>query len=417
MTAPPLVLIVPILERMRAIDGWLEDAEADLLVAGLTRALAEAPGARAVVEVGSYQGRSTVVLASVVAALRPDVTVYAIDPHEGQVGALDKAVEQTPPTLAAFQRNIAAAQVGHVVETIQQRSDEVSWRQPIAFLFVDGFHDLESVSRDFLHFEPWLADGAYVAFHDYAPHAPGVQTFVDRLVSTRNYERLHLTWGMILIRRRRVGPAAGGDGALVRRVKATGLALAARVPHDRLRRTASNRVRSLVHVGRAVRCPLCRWRFRRFRDDWTRANAVCWRCGSHPRHRAVWLLLQAHRELLSSTNSLAHILPVWCLEHRLRRYRGLRYLAGSELFGLPERSVDAVLAPEPASHEQQTLREIARILAPNGWALVTALSGELAVEGLRHERHNVALELGDVAARHGVTAADELMLCRPAAAS
>lgn len=221
----PLLLTVPILERMRPIEGWLEDAEADLLVSGLERALIEVPGARAVVEVGSYQGRSTVVLASVVAALRPEARVYAIDPHEGQVGAIDQEVEQMPPTLVAFQHNLAEAQVGHVVETIQKRSHEVSWSQPIGFLFVDGLHDYESVSRDFLHFEDWLADGAYVAFHDYAPHAPGVQAFVDSLVASGRYERLHLTWGMILIRRR----ASRGDRTLVPHLAAAASALTARL--------------------------------------------------------------------------------------------------------------------------------------------------------------------------------------------
>lgn len=213
---------MPILERMRRIEGWLEDDEADLLVAGLARALAEVPEARAVVEVGSFQGRSTVVLASVVAALRPDARVYAIDPHEGLVGALDDEVEQLPPTLDAFRRNVAEAKVAHVVETIQKRSDEVGWSEPIGFLFVDGLHDHASVSRDFLHFEPWLAEGAYAAFHDYAPHAPGVQAFVDGLVSSGRYERVHLAGGMILIRRRQ-------DAPLASRLRAARSALGARL--------------------------------------------------------------------------------------------------------------------------------------------------------------------------------------------
>jgi hypothetical protein len=225
---------------------------------------------------------------------------------------------------------------------------------------------------------------------------------------------------MILIRRRRLEAPVGRDRPLVRRLEAAGLALAACVPHDRLRRAATNRVRSVVHVGRAIRCPLCRWRFARLRDDRTRAGAVCWRCGSHPRHRAVWLFLQAHPELLSGANSLLHLSPVWCLEHRLQRRRGLRYVAVSKPPGvsdplaLPDRSIDAILAPEPAAHEHQTLRDIARMLSPGGWALVTALSGDLAVEGLRCERREVAAELGALATRHGVTAADRLVLCRPA---
>ena len=64
--------------------------------------------ARAIVEVGSYCGRSTVVLGSVVQSLRlDDARVYAIDPHDGKLGALDQGVEQLPPSLDKFHRNIA----------------------------------------------------------------------------------------------------------------------------------------------------------------------------------------------------------------------------------------------------------------------------------------------------------------------
>jgi hypothetical protein len=57
-----LVLSVPILQRMRPIQGWLEEEEGDLLMAGAVRALNTLQGDFAVVEVGSYCGRSTVVL-------------------------------------------------------------------------------------------------------------------------------------------------------------------------------------------------------------------------------------------------------------------------------------------------------------------------------------------------------------------
>src|SRR5258708_2525014 len=112
MGEPPpdgLLLALPILERMRQVEGWLEDDEADLLIAAAARALA-APGERpAVVEVGSYCGRSTVVLGSVVRAVRPGGRVYAIDPHQGQVGAADGQLYAGPPTLPRFVHNIAAA--------------------------------------------------------------------------------------------------------------------------------------------------------------------------------------------------------------------------------------------------------------------------------------------------------------------
>ena len=95
---PPLFLTWPILARMRAIEGWLDEEEADLLIAAVLRAVSAPQAARAIVEVGSYCGRSTVVLGSVLQSLRlPDARVYAIDPHDGRVGALDRGSNNCRP--------------------------------------------------------------------------------------------------------------------------------------------------------------------------------------------------------------------------------------------------------------------------------------------------------------------------------
>lgn len=201
-TAVPLLLTVPILERMRTIEGWLSDREADLLIAGLTRALNELPAPHAVVEIGSYQGRSTTVLGSVLAALGADGLVYAIDPHDGEVGALDQGLVQTLPTFDAFKRNIAAAGLTDVVKTLRQRSYEVRWEQPISFLLIDGLHDHDNVSRDFSHFERWLGEGAYLAFHGYADYYRDVRLFVDDLVAGGDFAEVSRAETMILLRRR-----------------------------------------------------------------------------------------------------------------------------------------------------------------------------------------------------------------------
>jgi len=203
-----LLLTLPILARMRSVEGWLSDGEADLLVAGLARALEELPAPHAVVEVGSYCGRSTTVLGSVVKALDEDGRVYAVDPHEGEVGALDQGVVRTSPTLARFERNMRDAGLADVVLTVKQRSHEVRWERPIAFLLVDGLHDYASVSGDFLHFEGWLVDGAYVAFHDYADYYPGVKAFVNELLATGRYDAVRRVGSMMLVRQRPAAAAA-----------------------------------------------------------------------------------------------------------------------------------------------------------------------------------------------------------------
>ena len=199
---PTLLLTQPILAKMRAIEGWLDGDEADLLVAATARALAEQPAAQAVVEVGSYCGKATVVLASVVQAIRPSAKVYAIDVHDGRLGAADKIV-QMPPSMPKLKRNLDCAGVSQNVEVIQARAKEVPWNEPIAMLLVDGLHDYASVCSDFHHFEASLLPGSFVAFHDYATYFPGVMRFVGELVASDEYVCVKRVGSMALLRRAR----------------------------------------------------------------------------------------------------------------------------------------------------------------------------------------------------------------------
>jgi hypothetical protein len=197
---PPFVLTLPILARMRMIEGWLADEEADLLIGATTRALAEHPECRAVVEVGSYCGRGTVVLGSVVKVLRPTARVWSIDPHDGKLGAVDRYVF-VAPSLEKLRANLAAAGLTDVVEVVRASAPEVPWREVIGLLLIDGLHDHASVARDFSHFAPWIAEGGYVAFHDYADYYPGVVTFVNELLSRGDYRTVCIVRTLIVLQK------------------------------------------------------------------------------------------------------------------------------------------------------------------------------------------------------------------------
>lgn len=69
----------PVLERMRPIKGWFSDAEARLLLNVACCALMELRDGHEVVEVGAYEGRSTVVLASAVQALHSSGRLVSVD--------------------------------------------------------------------------------------------------------------------------------------------------------------------------------------------------------------------------------------------------------------------------------------------------------------------------------------------------
>jgi hypothetical protein len=195
---PRLLRALPILARMREVEGWLTDDEADVLI-GLTADAVRARPAARIVEVGSYQGRGTVVLASTAQALDPGARVYAIDPHDGRLGALDSGLITVAPSAESLARTLARYRLETTVVPIRSSTADLAWDEPVDLLVVDGLHDYASVERDFDCFAPHVRPGARVAFHDYAPYFPGVRGFVDDLVSSASYRLLEIAGTLAVV--------------------------------------------------------------------------------------------------------------------------------------------------------------------------------------------------------------------------
>jgi hypothetical protein len=144
-----------------SIEGWLTGAQA-------ARLSARASGLRvagAVVEIGSFRGRSTVVLA------RAAGSVVAIDPHGGgdrgpQEIAPDAAVGDAD--FAAFHANLAAAGVADRVEHVRRASGAAhgSVSGPIALLYVDGAHRFGPALADLRGWGGRVAPGGVMLVHD-----------------------------------------------------------------------------------------------------------------------------------------------------------------------------------------------------------------------------------------------------------
>jgi predicted O-methyltransferase YrrM len=163
-----------------SVDGLIAHHEGALLYETAIKALSDA-GSKNIVEIGSFLGRSTTVLAGAAEEV-PDAKVYAIDPHEGEMMQPGDVVQKGPPTFERFLENISKVGLAHMVVPIRKKSCNVEWSTPIRFLFLDGFHDYRSVSSDYDHFRRHLEPGGYVAIHDYRDGFPGVDSFVDGMV-------------------------------------------------------------------------------------------------------------------------------------------------------------------------------------------------------------------------------------------
>ncbi len=146
------------------VDGWMTDEQARVL---WDCAAALAAPAR-IVEIGSYRGRSAIVLTR--AAAR-GVDVVAIDPHAGN----DRGPQQIHGSAAEgqgdheeFMRNLHAAGVGERVRHLRLASQEAlrSLAGAVDLLYVDGAHRYAPARADIAEWGARVPVGGTLLIHD-----------------------------------------------------------------------------------------------------------------------------------------------------------------------------------------------------------------------------------------------------------
>jgi predicted O-methyltransferase YrrM len=165
----------PALELALRVEGYTAPVELGLLY-HLSLATT-VPGK--VVEIGSYLGRSTVVLARAAIDAQRE-PIVAVDPHTAALGIEG---EQPRDTRGEFLENLEEAEVTSHVRLLHTTSVEAAsdWEgDPVRLLFVDGWHSREAVLSDVLGWAPYLTDDCCVVFDDFLPF-PGVRAAVREL--------------------------------------------------------------------------------------------------------------------------------------------------------------------------------------------------------------------------------------------
>jgi predicted O-methyltransferase YrrM len=148
----------------RDVEGWLTEAQARRLFAAA--ALVAAGGAAVrVVEIGSFRGRSAIVLAGA------GVDVVCIDPHAGSDRGPREIAADAPRGTAdheAFHANLARAGVTERVRHVRSFSD-VALEQvpgPVDVLFVDGAHRFGPARADLACWGDRVRPGGRMLVHD-----------------------------------------------------------------------------------------------------------------------------------------------------------------------------------------------------------------------------------------------------------
>jgi len=136
------------------IPGWLTRDQAH----ELHDAARAVSAGGVVVEIGSHQGRSAVVLA---AALAPGARLVAVDPfgEDWKYGAAG--------TEAVCRANLARAGVDDRVDlrASTSRAVRAGWAEPVDLVYLDGKHDLWSL-RDDLRWATHVRPAGVVLVHD-----------------------------------------------------------------------------------------------------------------------------------------------------------------------------------------------------------------------------------------------------------
>src|SRR4051794_10141460 len=152
------------LAAVAGVEGWLTDDQARRL---WERAVELRPPAR-IVEIGSFRGRSAIVMGL---AAAEGVRLFAIDPHAGNDRGpreIDGYGEEAERDVRAFRANLERAGVDSSVEHLRMPSQEAlgELTGEAELVYVDGAHRYRPARDDIAGWGTRLRPGGRLFVHD-----------------------------------------------------------------------------------------------------------------------------------------------------------------------------------------------------------------------------------------------------------
>ena len=155
-----------------------------------------------------------------------------------------------------------------------------------------------------------------------------------------------------------------------------------------LLRATRSFVYRVIYRGTGRWCPVCEQPSRRFAPfgNPRRAQAMCPHCGALERHRLLALFVEKKTNLYTQPDlRMLHVAPEPCFESHLRARVGAGYLTADledshadvrmdiTHIEYPDATFDVIYCShvlEHVSDDRAALRELHRVLKPDGWALI-----------------------------------------------
>jgi SAM-dependent methyltransferase len=159
----------------------------------------------------------------------------------------------------------------------------------------------------------------------------------------------------------------------------------------KLRAVQASTRAAIYGLGNEVECPICGSTYSQFLP-FNRPNALCYTCKSLERHRLVYLYLKNKTDFFEGPKKVLHFAPEKCLHDVIGQYSNIDYQTADlmttyiDAIGVmpdhvmsvtdikfPDNTFDVVICNhvfELVPDDALGMREIYRVLKPNGYAII-----------------------------------------------
>jgi predicted O-methyltransferase YrrM len=206
MTEPQTHDLPTTLADVADVEGWMTDGQGRLLWESARRV----PDGGRIVEIGSFRGRSMIVLARSAA---PAVELIAIDPHAGNDRGpqeIDGFVDEAAEDHDVFNANLEKAGVRDRVRHVRAFSDAAHGDvdDPIDLLYIDGAHRYAPARTDIKEWGARVGDGGTMLIHDSFSSIGVTLAILRELFLGGRFRYVGRSESMTEYRRERLGPKA-----------------------------------------------------------------------------------------------------------------------------------------------------------------------------------------------------------------